>query len=80
MLSLQKWKRFHSRAKLEDLKLSLKSILRHDILAELNEKISNMGKKKPKKMIIDEMDKRKREAENLHQKLTKFFEKRKLNS
>ena len=66
MYCLQKWKRLHSRSRLEDLRDSLKAIGRADILEELDntllsfnklvkKQVSTIGKKEvPKNVFINE--------------------------
>lgn len=94
---LQKWKRTHSRARLDDLRESLKKIGRMDILNELNEQLNafdnlvvrkdneynGQSKQRLKEQVIltpeEKVNIQKRkEADVLHQKLTNFFEKRRM--
>ncbi|CAF1997085.1 unnamed protein product [Rotaria magnacalcarata] len=71
--SLGKWRRFHTRAKLDDLMQGLRSINRLDILQIIDRRII-----KPKHSMNDdqeEIDPRKREIEDLNRKLNRLFEK-----
>ena len=92
---MQKWKRIHSRARLEDLKAALKNIGRVDILNDLNDKLGSFDKLVVRKeedacickqslkasLKVNELmskdqierEKKKRDAEMLHQKLESFF-------
>lgn len=73
MSSLNKWRRFHTRAKLEDLTSGLEKIRRHDLLQLLERKIL-----KPKHLLNVEhveIDPRKKEIEDLNRKLNRLFEK-----
>ncbi|CAF4992278.1 unnamed protein product, partial [Rotaria socialis] len=71
--SLGKWRRFHTRAKLDDLMQALRSINRLDILQIIDRRIV-----KPKQSMNDnqeEIDPRKKEIEDLNRKLNRLFEK-----
>lgn len=77
--ALQKWKRFHSRAKLDDLRDALKAIGRTDILNHLNSHLKKLREPKIdkpdiKKTSIELEDAKKKEIEMLHEKLTSYFE------
>lgn len=78
--ALQKWKRFHSRAKLEDLREGLKAINRVDILNQLNAHLKKLREPKvkeadkTKKSTAEIEDLKKRDVEMLHEKLTKYLE------
>jgi len=71
--ALNKWRRFHTRAKIADLIQSLRDIHRLDIIQLINQRIL-----KPKQPLTDEkeeIDERKQEIENLNRKLNRLFEK-----
>lgn len=77
-MTLLKWDRFHSRAKIEDLKLALESIGRNDIVKEIERNLNKENESKgrdAKKSSDLEQDSRKREVEILHQRLVKYLEK-----
>jgi len=80
--ALKKWKRFNVRATLGELRDVLSKMDRHDILKELDVLKNSLERKKEtqrKESLIDS-DPKKREADLLHQKLVKFFEKQKAAS
>jgi hypothetical protein len=73
MDSLNKWRRFHTRAKLDDLIQTLRSIRRFDIVQIIERRII-----KPKQLVNEEheeIDPRKKEIEDLNRKLNRLFEK-----
>jgi hypothetical protein len=73
MDALNKWRRFHTRAKVDDLIHGLQQIRRSDIIQLLERRIL-----KPKRLLnVDqvEIDPRKKEIEDLNQKLNKLFHK-----
>ena len=78
--SMQKWRRLHLRAKLEDLMDTLSAIRRKDIKKAIEKHLSKSNKKNDVNSD-DEVDKdpHKKEVEHLHKRLTKFFEKLKNN-
>ena len=96
LFCLQKWKRTHLRARLDDLRESLKEIGRLDILNELNKQLTafdnlvvkkdeyngiSKQKLKEKKILTkeeEEIERKKVQAEILHEKLEDFFERRKI--
>jgi len=68
MDALNKWRRFHTRAKIDDLIHGLQQIRRYDIIQLI----------KPKHVLhIDEeeIDLQKKEIEDLNEKLNQLFEK-----
>ncbi|CAF0920728.1 unnamed protein product [Rotaria sordida] len=70
---LNKWRRFHTRAKLEDLIQALRYIHRFDIIQIIDRCIL-----KPKRLLHkeqEEIDPRKKEIEDLNRKLNRLFEK-----
>jgi vacuolar-type H+-ATPase subunit I/STV1 len=70
---LNKWRRFHTRAKLDDLIQSLRSIRRFDIIQIIERRVI-----KPKQSVNEEheeIDPRKKEIEDLNRKLNRLFEK-----
>jgi len=70
---LNKWRRFHTRAKVDDLVHCLQRIRRLDIIQLLERRVV-----KHKRMLnIDQeiIDPRKQEIEDLNRKLTKLFDK-----
>lgn len=91
LFCMKKWKRIHSKARLEDLKTALKNIGRFDILNDLDDKLTSFDKLvvrkdednrickpnlKDNEVLTKEQiesEKKKRDAEILHQKLESFF-------
>ncbi len=70
---MNKWRRFHTRAKLDDLIQSLRSIRRFDIIQIIERRVI-----KPKQSVNEEheeIDPRKKEIEDLNRKLNRLFEK-----
>lgn len=76
--SLNKWKRLHARAKIEDLPVALKKINRVDIGDLVTNYINNTQemREKLKASSRNKFDVKLSEAEILHQNLIKFFERR----
>ena len=73
MAAFHKWRRFHTRAKLDDLVQAVQQIRRLDLLQSLERDVL-----KPKHIFdVDsvEIDPRKKEIEDLNRKLTRMFEK-----
>ena len=73
MDALNKWRRFHTRAKLDDLIQALRKIRRFDIIQIIERRIL-----KPKQSLHEEreeLDPRKQEIEDLNRKLNRLFEK-----
>jgi vacuolar-type H+-ATPase subunit I/STV1 len=73
MDALNKWRRFHTRAKLDDLIQALRNIRRFDIIQIIERRII-----KPKQTLNEEqeeIDPRKKEIEDLNRKLNRLFEK-----
>lgn len=73
------WKRHHSRAKLENLSEALRKLGRKDVIKEIELELEGMDQRFAggKRRDSIEIDVRKRDAEALHQKLLRFFDKRK---
>lgn len=71
--ALNKWRRFHTRAKIEDLLQALEKIRRTDLVQVLERKIL----KQKHLLNVDhvEIDPRKKEIEDLNRKLNRLFEK-----
>jgi hypothetical protein len=70
---LNKWRRFHTRAKVDDLIHGLQKLRRFDIVQILERRVI-----KPKRLLTDvqeEIDPRQREIEDLNRKLNRLFEK-----
>ena len=70
---MNKWRRFHTRAKLDDLIQSLRTIRRFDIIQIIERRVI-----KPKQSVNEEqeeIDPRKKEIEDLNRKLNRLFEK-----
>ncbi len=70
---MNKWRRFHTRAKVDDLIPGLQQIRRLDIIQLIERHIL-----KPKRLLNvdqEEIDPRKKEIEDLNQKLNKLFHK-----
>jgi hypothetical protein len=73
MDALNKWRRFHTRAKLDDLVQAIRSIHRFDIIKIIERRILKI-----KPSINDEheeIDPRKKEIDDLNRKLNRLFEK-----
>jgi hypothetical protein len=73
MDALNKWRRYHTRAKLDDLIQALRKIRRFDIIQIIERRIL-----KPKQSLHEEreeLDPRKQEIEDLNRKLNRLFEK-----
>ena len=73
MNALHKWRRFHTRAKIDDLTQGLEKIRRNDLIQLLERKVL-----KPKHLLNLEhvdVDPRKKEIEDLNRKLNRLFEK-----
>ncbi|CAF4037851.1 unnamed protein product [Rotaria magnacalcarata] len=73
MEALNKWRRFHTRAKVDDLIHGLEQIRRFDILQLIERRII-----KPKHLLNmdqQEIDPRKNEIDNLNRKLNRLFDK-----
>ncbi|CAF3882722.1 unnamed protein product [Rotaria sordida] len=71
--ALNKWRRFHTRAKVDDLIHGLQQIRRFDIIQLIERRIL-----KPKHSLNvdqEEIDPRKKEIEDLNRKLTRLFDK-----
>ncbi|CAF4832071.1 unnamed protein product, partial [Rotaria magnacalcarata] len=71
--ALNKWRRFHTRAKVDDLIHGLEQIRRFDILQLIERRII-----KPKHLLNmdqQEIDPRKNEIDNLNRKLNRLFDK-----
>ncbi|CAF0991246.1 unnamed protein product [Rotaria sp. Silwood1] len=71
--ALNKWRRFHTRAKLDDLIHALQNINRFDVIQIIDRHIL-----KPKRLLNEEheeIDPRKKEIEDLNRKLNRLFEK-----
>ncbi|CAF2706251.1 unnamed protein product [Rotaria sp. Silwood2] len=71
--TLNKWRRYHTRAKLDDLIQALRHINRFDIIQIIDRRIL-----KPKRLLNEEheeIDPRKQEIEDLNRKLNRLFEK-----
>ncbi|UJR08463.1 hypothetical protein I4U23_012732 [Adineta vaga] len=82
MEALNKWRRFHTRARVDDLIHGLRQIHRVDIVQSIEQSIS-----KPKCLLDDdddddddEIDLQKKEIEDLNQKLIRLFEKLRNNT
>jgi hypothetical protein len=78
MDALTKWRRFHTRAKVNDLIQGLQNIRRLDIIQLVEQRI-----RKPKHSLTidqEEIDPRKREIEELNRKLNRLFEKLRITS
>jgi hypothetical protein len=71
--SLSKWRRFHTRAKLEDLIKALQTIHRSDILQMIDRRILKTHRLNDNDR--QEIDPRKKEIEDLNRKLNGLFEK-----
>ena len=71
--SLNKWRRFHTRAKLDDLLRALKEINRLDLVQMVDRKI--LRPKRLANLEREEIDPRKKEIEDLNKKLNNLFEK-----
>jgi Fe-S cluster assembly ATPase SufC len=70
---LNKWRRFHTRAKIDDLIHALRNIRRFDIIQLIERRVL-----KPKISLDDdheEVDQRKKEIEDLNRKLNRLFDK-----
>lgn len=70
---MNKWRRFHTRAVLDDLVQALRKIRRQDMVQTIERRIL-----KPKISITDireDVDPRKKEIEDLNRKLNHLFEK-----
>ncbi len=70
---MNKWRRFHTRAKLDDLIQALRIIRRFDIIQIIERRIL-----KSKQLVNEEheeIDPRKKEIEDLNRKLNRLFEK-----
>ncbi len=81
MCALKKWKRYHSRARLDDLRSVLVSINRQDIVKEIDHILNAAYEhKERKKLSLVQIDPKKLEADRLHEKLVKFFDKNKEES
>ena len=73
MAAFHKWRRFHTRAKLDDLLQAVQKIRRLDLIQSLERNVL-----KPKHLLnVDsvEIDPRKKEIEDLNRKLTRLFDK-----
>ena len=76
--ALTKWRRFHSRARLDDLRSCLAQINRKDILDEIERHLNaTYESKQRKKASMIKIDPKKLEADKLHENLLKFFNKQK---
>ena len=75
---MNKWKRLHVRAKIEDLPVALKKINRSEIGDLVTNYINNTQemREKMKASSRNKFDVKLSEAEILHQNLIKFFERR----
>ena len=71
--ALNKWRRFHTRAKLDDLLHALQQIHRTDIVQVIDRRI--LKPKRAADEIREEVDPRKKEIEELNRKLNNLFEK-----
>lgn len=70
---MNKWRRFHTRAKVDDLIHGLQQIRRFDIIQLIERRIL-----KPKRLLNvdqEEIDPRKKEIEDLNRKLNRLFDK-----
>lgn len=70
---MNKWRRFHTRAKVDDLIQGLEQIRRHDILQAIERRIL-----KPKRLLNVEQevsDPRQKEIDELNRKLNRLFDK-----
>jgi vacuolar-type H+-ATPase subunit I/STV1 len=70
---LSKWRRFHTRAKLDDLIQALRNIRRFDIVQIIERRIL-----KPKRSLNEEheeIDPKKQEIDDLNRKLNRLFDK-----
>ena len=74
--ALNKWKRLHVRAKIEDLPVALNSINRSDIAQAVTDYINNTQEMREKMKYNRKFEEKLSEAELLHQSLIKFFERR----
>jgi hypothetical protein len=73
MDALNKWRRFHTRAKLDDLVQAIRSIHRFDIIKIIERRILKI---KPSiNEEHEEIDPRKKEIDDLNRKLNRLFEK-----
>ncbi|CAF2736760.1 unnamed protein product [Rotaria sp. Silwood2] len=73
MDALTKWRRFHTRAKVDDLIHGLEKIRRFDIIQSIERRVL-----KPKHLLNineEEIDPRKKEIEDLNRKLNRLFDK-----
>ena len=71
--ALTKWRRFHTRAKIDDLVQGLEKIRRMDVVDLIERQI--LQPKRLLHVVHDEVDPRKKEIEDLNRKLNKLFEK-----
>ena len=73
MDALNKWRRFHTRAKVDDLIHGLQQIRRPDVIQLVERRVL-----KPKRLLNverEEIDPRKKEIEDLNRKLNRLFDK-----
>lgn len=73
MEALSKWRRFHTRAKLNDLLQALKTIRRFDVVQMIERRI--LKTKQLTTEVVEEIDPRKKEIEDLNRKLNRLFDK-----
>lgn len=73
MEALMKWRRFHTRAKLADLMQALKTIRRVDVVQLIERRI--LKSKQVTTEVVEEIDPRKKEIEDLNRKLNRLFDK-----
>ncbi|CAF1615559.1 unnamed protein product, partial [Didymodactylos carnosus] len=70
---LTKWRRYHTRSKVEDIVTALSKIRRYDLVQLIDKRIL-----KPRRQVYDdveEIDPRKKEIDDLNKKLNKLFDK-----
>ena len=77
MEALNKWRRFHTRAKIDDLIHGLERIRRFDIIRLVERRIL----KAKRSLNVDEeiIDPRKKEIEDLNRKINRLFDKMRSN-
>lgn len=70
---MNKWRRFHTRAKIDDLIQALRNIRRLDIIQIIEKRILKIKHNLDEE--VEEIDPRKQEIEDLNRKLNRLFEK-----
>ncbi|CAF1590369.1 unnamed protein product [Didymodactylos carnosus] len=70
---LTKWRRYHTRAKMDDILIALAKIRRYDLVQVIQKRI--LKQKRQLDYDVEDIDPRKKEIEDLNKKLNKLFEK-----